>query len=244
MRLSSNTTLSRPNPRCPASDAASWLTPSMRQPSPAIAHVWWSTRGREALAQEPLGDRHADGVGEALPERSRRDLDTRGVPGLGVAGRARPEGPERLEVVELEAVAAQVQHRVLQDRRMAVGQHEAVAVGPLRVGRVVAHDPAVEHVGERSERHRRALVPALGVQRRVHRHATDKGDRGRFEIGGERCRHHLRPYSGGRPDRAPSQGNTLRCDMSGPVRPVDVDDVDDRGRRRSGAARARADARP
>ena len=34
--LSSNTQISRPSPRCPASDAASWLTPSIRQPSPAM----------------------------------------------------------------------------------------------------------------------------------------------------------------------------------------------------------------
>ena len=109
---------------------------------------------------------------------------------------------------------------------MAVGQHEAVTVGPLRVGRVVTHDPAVEHVGERSERHRRPLVPALGVQRRIHCHATDKGDRGRFEIGGERCRLSRATLFRRPTGPCPEPGNTLRCDMSGPVRPVDVDGVD------------------
>ncbi len=57
---------------------------------------------------------------------------------------------------------------------MPVGQDEAVAVGPVRVGRVVAHHPAEEHVGERSQRHGRALVPALGVQRGIHGEATDQ----------------------------------------------------------------------
>ena len=143
--------------------------------------------GAEAVAQEALGDRHADGVGEALAERAGRDLDPGRVAGLGVARRARPERAERLEVVELEPVAAQVQHRVLEDRGMAVGEHEAVAVGPLRVGGVVAHHAAVEHVGEGGERHRRALVAALGVQRRIHRQAADQLDRVGLEVGGE-CR--------------------------------------------------------
>ena len=70
----------------------------------------------------------------------------------------------------------EVQHRVLEDRRVPVGQHETVAVGPLRVGRIVLHDPAEEHVGERGERHRRALVAAVGLERGVHREAADERD--------------------------------------------------------------------
>src|SRR6185295_982439 len=37
--LSSHSTISRPSPRCPARPIASWLTPSIRQPSPAITQV-------------------------------------------------------------------------------------------------------------------------------------------------------------------------------------------------------------
>ena len=78
----------------------------MKQPSPAMTNVWWSIDvGAEAVAQAALGDGHADGVGEALAERTGGDLDAGGVAGLGVAGRARLPLAERLEVVELEAVA-------------------------------------------------------------------------------------------------------------------------------------------
>ena len=73
---------------------------------------------------------------------------------------------------------------------MAVGQHEPVAVGPFRVAGMVAHHPAVEHVGEWGERHRRALVAALGVQRGIHRQAADDLDRLDVEVGGECRRHH------------------------------------------------------
>ena len=94
--------------------------------------------GAEAVAQHALGDRHADGVAEALAERPGGDLDARrcgaasGWPGVRELPLA-----EGLDVVELEAVAGEVQHRVLQDRGVAVGQDEAVAVGPCGVVRVV-----------------------------------------------------------------------------------------------------------
>ena len=132
--------------------------------------------GAEPGAQVPLGDRHADGVGESLTERSRRDLDAGGVAGLGVAGCGRLPLAEVPQIVEFEAVAGQEQQRVLQDRRVAVGEDEPVTVGPGGIGRVVLHDPAVEHVAERGERHRGALVAAVGGERAVHRHPPDERD--------------------------------------------------------------------
>ena len=148
----------------------------------------------EAFAQHALGDGHADGVAEALAEWPGGDLDARGVAGLGVARGARVVGAERLDVGELQAVAGQVEHRVLEDRGVAVGQDEAVPIGPLGVVRVVLEDAAVEDVGERGERHRRALVAALGPQRRVHGETTDDVDRLGLDVGREGGRHRGRPY--------------------------------------------------
>ena len=59
---------------------------------------------------------------------------------------------------------------------MPIREHEAIAVGPVRVGRVVLHDPAVQHMGEGSERHRRPLMAAVGRQRGVHREPTHEID--------------------------------------------------------------------
>ena len=59
---------------------------------------------------------------------------------------------------------------------MPVGQHEAVAIGPAGVGRIVLHHPAVEHVRQRRERHRRALVAAVGRERGVHREPANEID--------------------------------------------------------------------
>ncbi len=73
----------------------------------------------------------------------------------GWPGRGRAPLAELLQVVERHAVAGQVQRRVLEDAGVAGRQHEAVAVGPVRIARVVPHLLLVEEVGDRRERHRR-----------------------------------------------------------------------------------------
>ena len=84
-----------------------------------------------------LGDGEADRVRDALPERAGRDLDTVGDPDLGVARGETIDLAEVLEVVERELIAREVQHGVLQCAGVAVGQHEPVPRGPLRVLRRV-----------------------------------------------------------------------------------------------------------
>jgi hypothetical protein len=91
----------------------------------------------ELVREEALGDREADAVREALPQRARRRLDPGREEVLGMAGRDRAPLPEALQLLEREVVAGQVQRGVLEDARVAGGEDEAVAVGPLRVrGRV------------------------------------------------------------------------------------------------------------
>ena len=133
--------------------------------------------GAEAGLEVALRQGHADGVGEPLAERAGGDLHAGGVADLGVARRGRTPLAEGLDVVQFQPVAGEEQHRVLEDGGVAVGQYETVAVRPVRVGRVVAHHPAVEHMGQRGECHRGALVAALGVERGVHGEAADEVDR-------------------------------------------------------------------
>ncbi len=132
--------------------------------------------GTEAGPQVLLGDGHADCVRESLTERPGRDLDAGGVTGFRVARCGGIPLAEVLQVVELEPVAAEEEQRVLQDRRVTVREHEPVAIGPGRIGRIVLHHPAEEHVAERGERHGGALMPAVGGERAVHRHPPDERD--------------------------------------------------------------------
>ncbi len=133
MWLSSYTYTSRPRPRWPASEAASWLTPFLEASVTGDReHAVVADLRAEPLAEVRLGERDADTVREALAERPRRDLDAGGVAVLRVPGCTRPPLPELLEVGELEAVAGEVEHRVQEHRRVPGGQHEAIAVGPVR----------------------------------------------------------------------------------------------------------------
>ena len=120
--------------------------------------MWWSNSdvagrgvGVEQAALAAGGHRHADAVGDALAERAGGHLDAEGVAVLGVARGERAPGAQRLEVGELEAVAGQEQLAVLGQRGVPVGQDEPVAADPVRVGRVVAHHPLVEQVGQRRQ---------------------------------------------------------------------------------------------
>ena len=141
--------------------------------------------GAEPRPELAFGDRQADGVPEALAERPGGDLDPRRVAPFGVAGRPRFPLPERPQVVHLQAAAREVQERVLEDGRVAVREHEPVAVGPGRVRGVVPHDAAEQDVTERRQRHGRALVAGLRRQRRVHGQPADDVDGLLVELGGE-----------------------------------------------------------
>jgi hypothetical protein len=140
-------------------------TPSMRSPSEARTHTWWSKTLSPALASgsnspalAALRHRHADRRGQPGPERAGGDLDTLGVVHLGVARGQRPPRAQRLEVLELQAVAAQEQLDVLGERGVAAGEHEAVTPQPRGIGRVVVHDVLVEQVRRRGQAHRGARV--------------------------------------------------------------------------------------
>ena len=136
------------------------------------------------LGEETLGDRHPDAVAESLPERARRRLDTRRVAVLGMTRRPRAPLPELLQVSEREVVPREVKSGVLKDARVPGRQHEAVTVGPRRVGRVVAHELAVQEVREWRERHRGAGMPGVGLLHGVHCQDPDGVDRQTAGIGG------------------------------------------------------------
>ena len=112
--------------------------PSCRSPSLASTHTFQSKGllpggcvGVEQPAYPPLGQRHPDAVGDALARGSGRRLDTDGVPVLGVAGRQAAPGAQRLQVGQLEAVAAQEQLQVQREARVPHGEHEPVASDPV-----------------------------------------------------------------------------------------------------------------
>jgi hypothetical protein len=130
----------------------------------------------EARPHEALGDGHADRVADALAKWPRRHLDTVGVAALGMPRCPASPLAERLDVVQREVVAGQVQQRVEEDAGMAVRQDEAVTVRPVRRVRIVSHDPGPEHMGQRRQRHGGARVTRVGLLGGVHGQAADDVD--------------------------------------------------------------------
>ena len=142
-----------------------------------------------ALGEELARDRHAHGVAEALPQRPGGGLDARRDAELGVAGAARARLAERADVVHRDGQAprgravgarllhaGQVQQAVEQHARVAVGEDESVAVGPVRRGGVVDQRVLPERVAHGRQAHRRARVAAVCRLHRVHRERAQRVD--------------------------------------------------------------------
>mmetsp|Transcript_4845 Transcript_4845/g.13199 ORF Transcript_4845/g.13199 Transcript_4845/m.13199 type:complete len:240 (-) Transcript_4845:7-726(-) len=139
----------------------------------------------------PLGgDRHADAVRDALAERPGGGLHAGSPPVLGVAWTSRLMLPEQLQVRQPDGFllgiatavredvphAGQVDQAVDEGGRVAAGQHEAVAVHPPRIDRVVAHAARPDGVRDGRHGHGRARVPGVRLLHAVHRNASQAID--------------------------------------------------------------------
>ena len=122
----------------------------------------------------PLGDRHADRVAEPLAERAGRRLDAGRLEILRVAGRVRSELPETLDLVDRHRlVAEEIEQRVEQHRAVAGGEHETVAVGPLRVASIEFQELREQNGRNVGGPHRQAGMAGLRLLDRVHRERAD-----------------------------------------------------------------------
>ena len=133
--------------------------------------------------QPPLGDRHADRVGEALAERTGRRLDTGRQPVFGMTRRLAAPLAEVLDLVERQVVAGQVQQRVQEHARVPGTEDEPVAVRPVGLGRGVAQEPGPQHVRHRRRAHRGARVPGVRLLDGVDGERPDRVDREAVEVG-------------------------------------------------------------
>ena len=106
-----------------------------------------------------------------------------GVAVLGVARGLGVPGPQRLEVVQLETEAAQVELDVEGQAGVAAGQHEAVPAGPVGVGRVVPHHLLEQQVRHRGQAHRRAGVAVAHLLHGVGGEHPDGVDGSDVEVG-------------------------------------------------------------
>ena len=110
-----------------------------------------------------LRNGHADGHRETLAQRTGGDFDAGREAVLRVTRSLGMPLAKVLQVVQRDVVAGKVQRAVLQHGRMAVGEDEAVAVGPRGVCRIVLHVLDEQQVGQRRQRNGRAGMAVRGL---------------------------------------------------------------------------------
>ena len=90
-------------------------------------------------------------------------------------GGLRAELAEVPQLVDRHAlVAEEMKQRIEQHRAVAGGEHEAVAVGPVRVGGVELQMLGEEHRGDVGRAHRQAGMAGIGRLHRVHGKDADR----------------------------------------------------------------------
>lgn len=123
-------------------------------------------RGGVGVEESPLpagGHGHPDRGAQALSQRSGGDLDTAGVLVLRMPGGRRAPGPQRLQVLLLQAVAREVELDVEREAGVAAGEYETVPAEPPVVARIVPHDLLEQQIGERGQTHRRTGMSVAGL---------------------------------------------------------------------------------
>ena len=177
-----------PSPRWPASDAASELMPSSRSPSEqmhvdVVSDGLERVVGVEARRHHLRGDAHPDAVRESLSERTGRHFDAGRVAVLGMAGGLRSPLAEALQLIHRHLrIAGEMQQRIEQHRRVAGGEHEAIAILPVRRFRIVAHELGPEDEGHVGHAHRRAGMSRLRLLDAVDGEEADGVDAKLFEL--------------------------------------------------------------
>ena len=92
-------------------------------------------------------------------------------------------GAQCLDIGQFQTEAAKVQLDVEGETAVPAGQHEPVAAQPFGVGRIMAHSPLEQCVGQRREAHRRARVAVAHLLHRVGGQHPRRVDGARVHLG-------------------------------------------------------------
>ena len=107
--------------------------------------------------------RHCEphGVPESLAERTGGDFDAGRDAALRMAGRLAPPLPEMLQILDADVVAGEMEEAVQQRAAVTRGQHEPVAIAPLRIRGIVPHVSRPQHVRHWRRTHGQPGVPGV-----------------------------------------------------------------------------------
>ena len=127
----------------------------------------------ELRSQQLFGQCHADRIGNTLPQRARGGFYAQMRFMFRVTGGVRTQLAEGAQVVYGQRIAAQVQNRIQQHRGVTIGEHEAIAVDPGRIGWVVAQEASPQHFGDVGHAHGGTRMSGIGLLDGVHGQGSD-----------------------------------------------------------------------
>ncbi|OPY14796.1 MAG: hypothetical protein A4E74_02308 [Syntrophus sp. PtaB.Bin075] len=113
-----------------------------------------TVRTVEAGGQMGLGDRHAHGIAQPLPERAGGHFHSRRTVKFGMPRRPAFPLAEGLQVIHGEVISGQMEQYVQKHGGMSRGKNEAVSIDPLRVRGIMFQMIDPEGVGCGSGAHR------------------------------------------------------------------------------------------
>ena len=123
----------------------------------------------EARVHHALGQRHADGVGQPLPERPGRRLDARRFAIFRVSGGAAVQLAEIPDFRHRHIrITGQMQQRVEQHRAVPGREHETVPVRPVWPLRIELQELREQDRRRIRHAHRHPRMAALGGLHSVH----------------------------------------------------------------------------
>ncbi len=125
--------------------------------------------------EQPLGERHADGIADPLPKRPGRGFDAGRMTIFGVARGLRAELAEILELLDIHLrIAGEIEQRIEQHRAVAGREHEAVAVGPIGIGGIELQEAREQHGGDVGHAHGHAGMAGIGLLHGIHGKRADR----------------------------------------------------------------------
>ena len=128
----------------------------------------------ELRVHHPLGQRHAHGCGNALPQRAGGGFDTQSVVIFRMTGRFRAQFAEVLDVLDGHALGAgQIEQRIKQHGAMTARQHETVAVEPVGMVRIEIQHVPIENSGNIRRAQRQPGMAGFGFCHRIHGQSAD-----------------------------------------------------------------------
>ena len=122
----------------------------------------------ELTGQRFFCNRHTDGIGDALSQRAGGGFHARRIAVFRMPRGFGMQLTEGFQILDGQIIAGQMQQGINQHGAVTVGKNKTIAVGPVRISRVVRHEIIPQHFGDIRHTHGCARVAGIGLLYSIH----------------------------------------------------------------------------